>query len=119
MIGELVKAYGAAAGRMERAGLDGVEILASHSLLPAQFLNPAMNRRQDVYGGSLANRMRFLEEVIAYVRDHAGPSMVVGMRISGDEMDTEGNDPEELLEVCRRLGNARALSTTSTSSPAP
>ena len=109
MIGELVAAYGTAAGRMKRAGLDGVEILASHSLLPAQFLNPAMNRRQDVYGGSLANRMRFLEEVIACVRDHAGPSMVVGMRISGDEMETGGNDPDELLEVCRRLGNAGAL----------
>ena len=109
MIGELVAAYGTAAGRMKRAGLDGVEILASHSLLPAQFLNPAMNRRQDAYGGSLANRMRFLEEVITCVRDHAGPSMVVGMRISGDEMEAGGNDPEELLEVCRQLGNAGAL----------
>ncbi len=109
MIGDLVTAYGAAAGRMKKAGLDGVEILASHSLLPAQFLNPVMNRRQDAYGGSLANRMRFLEDVIACVRDHAGPTMVVGMRISGDEMETGGNDPEELLEVCRRLGNAGAL----------
>ena len=109
MIAELVTAYGAAAGRMKKAGLDGVEILASHNLLPAQFLNPAMNRRQDAYGGSLVNRMRFLEEVIACVRDNAGPSMVVGMRISGNEMETEGNDPDELLEVCRRLGNAGAL----------
>ncbi len=109
MIGELVEAYGAAASRMRRAGLDGVEILASHSLLPAQFLNPAMNRRQDAYGGSLLNRMRFLEEVIACVRDHAGPSMVVGMRISGDEKEPAGNDPEELLEVCQRLGNAGVL----------
>ena len=109
MIGELVKAYGAAAGRMKKAGLDGIEILASHSLLPAQFLNPAMNKRRDAYGGSLANRMRFLEEVLACVRDRAGPSMVVGMRISGDEMEPTGNDPEELLEVCRRLGNSSAL----------
>ncbi len=109
MIKELVTAYGAAAKRMKSAGLDGVEILASHSLLPAQFLNPAMNRRQDAYGGSLQNRMRFLEEIIACVSEQAGPSLVVGMRISGDEMETEGNSPEELLEVCRRLGNAGAL----------
>ena len=109
MIRELVTAYGAAANRMKRAGLDGVEILASHNLLPAQFLNPLMNRRQDTYGGSLLNRMRFLEETIACVSEQAGPSFIVGMRISGDEMETEGNSSEELLEVCRLLGNAGVL----------
>ena len=109
MIREHVAAYGAAAGRMKQAGLDGVEILASHSLLPAQFLNRDMNRRTDLYGGSLENRMRFLREIIACVRDHAGSSMVVGMRISGDEMQPGGNDPDDLLEVCRLIGNEGGL----------
>ena len=109
MIREHVTAYGGAAGRMKQAGLDGVEILASHSLLPAQFLNPDMNRRTDLYGGSLENRMRFLREIIACVRDHTGFSMVVGMRISGDEMQPGGNDPDELLEVCRLVGNEGGL----------
>jgi len=45
--------------------------------------------------------MRFLREVIASVRDRVGADMVVGMRISGDEMHPEGGDPDELLEVCR------------------
>ena len=103
IINDLVRAYGAAAARMKKAGLDGVEILASHSLLPAQFLNPHMNRRRDAYGGSLENRMRFLREVIASVRDGVGSGTVVGMRISGDEMHAEGGDPDELLEVCRLI----------------
>ncbi len=109
MIRDHVAAYGAAAGRMASAGLDGVEILASHSLLPAQFLNPCMNRRTDLYGGSLENRMRFLREVIACVRDHAGAGLVVGMRISGDEMQPGGNDADELLEVCRLIGSEGGL----------
>ena len=104
LIRDCVTGYGEAAGRMSRAGLDGVEILASHSLLPAQFLNPVLNRRGDAYGGSLRNRTRFLREVIASVRENVGARVVVGMRISGDEMQDDGNDPDELLEVCRLIG---------------
>ena len=105
LIRDYVKAYGEAAGRMKKAGLDGVEILASHGLLPAQFLNPALNRRSDAYGGSLENRMRFLRETIASVRDAVGADIAVGVRISGDEVEADGNDPDELLEVCRSIGN--------------
>ena len=94
---------------MKKAGLDGVEILASHALLPAQFLNPAMNWRTDAYGGSLENRMRFLREIIASVRDNIGPNTVLGLRISADELQEEGNSPDELLEVCRLVGNEGAL----------
>src|ERR1041384_5826711 len=45
---------------MKAAGLDGVEIVASHGYLPAQFLNPRLNRRTDKYGGSEQNRLRVL-----------------------------------------------------------
>ena len=106
---EIIAAYGSAAGRMKKAGLDGVEILASHSLLPAQFLNPHLNKRTDEYGGSFENRMRFLNEVIAAVREHAGSDIVVGVRISGDELIADGADPDELMEVCRSIGNAGGI----------
>ena len=65
MIGEIVRGYGEAAARLRQAGLDGVEIVASHCYLPSQFLNPRINRREDEYGGSLENRLRFLRETIA------------------------------------------------------
>ena len=108
-IAEVVGCYGAAAGRMTRAGLDGVEILASHNLLPAQFLNPRSNLRADEYGGSRENRMRFLREVIAEVRANTGDGMVVGMRISGDEMQHDGLTPEDVLEVCQALDGDGSL----------
>ena len=65
---------------MQEAGLDGIEIVASHGYLPAQFLNPRVNLRDDVYGGSFENRLRFLREVIAEIRSRVG-DMVIGMRI--------------------------------------
>ena len=97
--------YGAAALRMKQAGLDGVEFLASHGTLPSQFLNPHINRRTDAYGGSFENRLRFLRELIATVREAVGPDIIVGMRISGDEMSTETVDPDEVLEACRIVGS--------------
>ena len=106
---EIIAAYGTAAGRMQKAGLDGVEILASHSLLPAQFINPNLNKRTDEYGGSFENRMRFLNETIAAVRENVGSDIVVGVRISGDELIADGADPDELMEVCRIIGNAGGI----------
>ncbi len=90
MIREIVAGYGAAAGRLKAAGLDGVEIVASHGYLPSQFLNPHVNLRGDEYGGSVENRLRFLKQVIADVRERVGREFVVGLRISGDEKDPEG-----------------------------
>lgn len=90
MIRTFVEGYGAGARRIKAAGIDGVEIVASHGYLPAQFLNPQVNVREDEYGGSFENRLRFLREVIAETRKSVGPDFVVGLRISGDEKDAEG-----------------------------
>ena len=51
-IREIIDGYGQAAARLQRAGLDGVEVVASHGYLPSQFLNPAVNLRTDEYGGT-------------------------------------------------------------------
>jgi len=102
MIAEIVTGYGETARRMAEAGADGVEIIASQGYLPAQFLNPRINRRQDGYGDCLENRLRFLREVLASVRQKA-PSLVVGMRISGDEKDHEGLNEDLTLEAIAAL----------------
>lgn len=73
MVRELIDSYGDAASRMYQAGLDGVEVLASHGLLAAQFLNPAVNQREDEYGGSDANRLRFIREIAANIRAKTAP----------------------------------------------
>lgn len=103
MIDEVVVGYGEAANRMQRAGLDGVEIVASHGYLPSQFLNPQVNKRNDEYGGNAENRGRFLQEIIASVRRQTGGDFVLGLRISSREMDEQGLDIEHTLAACKQL----------------
>ena len=103
LIEEIIAGYAAAAGRMAKAGIDGVEIVASHGYLPAQFLNPRINRREDRYGGSFENRLRFLEETIERIRQAIGEEKVLGLRISGAEFDHDGLAAEEVLAVCKAL----------------
>ncbi len=103
VIDGVVAAYGDAARRFEKAGLDGVEILASMGYLIAQFLNPRTNTRDDDYGGSLDNRLRFLREVLAGIRAKTGPAMALGIRISGDEMTEGGLTADEVIEICQAI----------------
>lgn len=103
LVEEIVAGYASAAGRMVKAGIDGVEIVASHGYLPAQFLNPRLNRREDRYGGSFDNRLRFLRETIAGIRSAVGEERVVGLRISGAELDHDGLTAAEVLEACKAL----------------
>jgi 2,4-dienoyl-CoA reductase-like NADH-dependent reductase (Old Yellow Enzyme family) len=109
LIEEMVGCYGAAAGRMRRAGLDGVEVVASHGYLPAQFLNPRTNLRTDGYGGSPENRLRFLREVLEAVRVAAGPTLAVGLRISADEASAEGLTAHEVLDALASLDGDRLI----------
>src|SRR5262244_4310208 len=103
LIREIVAGYGDAARRMKTAGLDGCEIVASHGYLPAQFLNPRVNRRDDEYGGSMENRLRFVREVVADIRGKVGREFVVGLRITGDEKDADSIEASEVLQSCKML----------------
>jgi 2,4-dienoyl-CoA reductase-like NADH-dependent reductase (Old Yellow Enzyme family)/thioredoxin reductase len=103
MIRAIVSGYGDAARRMQSAGIDGVEIVASHGYLPSQFLNPRVNLRDDGYGGDLDGRLRFLREVIADVRAKVGEGFVVGLRISGAEADEQGLTQSEILAALERV----------------
>ncbi|HME39158.1 MAG TPA: FAD-dependent oxidoreductase [Steroidobacteraceae bacterium] len=106
LIQAIVHGYGDAARRMQRAGMDGVEIVASHGYLPAQFLNPRVNLRNDVYGGDADGRLRFLHEVIADIRAKVSDGFVVGLRISGSEADEHGLTELEALDAVTRLDDS-------------
>ena len=80
-IQDIAWSYGKAAARFREAGLDGVEVTASHGVLPAQFLNPTVNRRQDEFGGELENRCRFLVEIIAAIRQQVDSAMIPPDRV--------------------------------------
>jgi 2,4-dienoyl-CoA reductase-like NADH-dependent reductase (Old Yellow Enzyme family)/thioredoxin reductase len=114
MIGELVDAYGQASRRLVEAGYDGIEVAASLGLLIAQFLNPQSNRRTDRYGGSRENRMRFLCEVLAEVRRRIGDGRVVGIRISAEEIEAEGLEQDEILEICKELARLNLIDYVNT-----
>jgi 2,4-dienoyl-CoA reductase-like NADH-dependent reductase (Old Yellow Enzyme family) len=102
-IEEIIAGYGTAAGRMAEAGADGVEVVASHGYLPSQFMNSAVNRRDDRYGGSLPNRLRFTRDAVASIRRRIPPNMIVGLRLSGSEYDLAGIDEMDMLTICREL----------------
>lgn len=105
MISEIVTSFGDAARRMQQAGIQGVEILASHGYLPAQFLSPHVNSRNDKYGGSFANRIRFLEEIIDEIHRQTGDELAIGVRISCDERDEDGMNVGDAIEALKYLEN--------------
>ena len=102
MIAGLVEGFGDAAARLERAGIDGVEIIVGFSFVLSQFLSPRTNLRADDYGGNFDNRMRIVREVLGSVRAKTG-AMVVGVRLSADERSPQGLTPDDVLEVCAAL----------------
>jgi len=103
LIDEIVGGFRDSARRLHHAGLDGIEVVASQGYLLAQFLNPRVNRRNDRYGGGLKGRLTFVREVLSAVREGAGEGAVVGIRISGDELDHDGLTPGEVLDIAVAL----------------
>ncbi|GAA4371114.1 FAD-dependent oxidoreductase [Paeniglutamicibacter cryotolerans] len=108
-IAELVAGYALSARHMAEAGLDGVEISASHAYLPAQFIAPRTNLRTDDYGGELRNRLRFLLEVIAAVRANLSPDMALGVRVALDEISPGAMGYDECAEVSEILAREAGI----------
>jgi 2,4-dienoyl-CoA reductase-like NADH-dependent reductase (Old Yellow Enzyme family) len=103
MIDEVVAAFGAAARRVRDGGLDGIDIHASSGYLIHEFLSPALNRREDGYGGSPERRLRFLLEVIAAVRATVGQDIAVGVRLPNDDFVPGGLTPEHNAAIARAV----------------
>ena len=101
-IKRITQDYADAAERMKAAGLDGFELEAYGHLLD-QFWSPLTNTLDEPYNGSLENRMRLSMEVLQAVRDRVGPDFIVGLRFTADEGLAGGIDPEEGLEIAKRL----------------
>lgn len=84
-IHEIIAAFGDAAGRAKAAGCDAVQLHAAHSYLPAQFLSPHANRRQDKWGGSLENRLRFHREIYNHMRAKVGDDYPLLVKIGVED----------------------------------
>ncbi len=97
---QLVEDFVAGAVRAEKAGFDGVEIHGAHGYILAQFLSPEINRRTDRYGGSVANRMRIIVEIIDGIRQRCGTNFQLGLRLSPERF---GLQLMEIVEVAQAI----------------
>lgn len=104
-IAEIVSAFAAAAARCRTGGIDGVELHASHGYLPQQFMSPMLNRRNDEYGGSFENRMRFTVEILTAIRREAGADFPLGVRLSPENVKG-GMTPADVAEAAAYLEDA-------------
>lgn len=100
---EMAKAYGRSVCLAREAGFDAVEIHAGHGYLISQFLSPSTNHRKDEFGGTLANRMRFMEMVMEEVMKAAGNEMAVLVKMNMRDGFRGGMELDESLQVARKL----------------
>lgn len=114
-IAEVVAAFGEAARRTREAGFDALEIPFSHGYLIHQFLSPHTNHREDEYGGTLENRLRFGRQILAAVREQVGDDFPIIVRLNAHDYVEGGLTIEDAIEIARALEglNVNAISVTS------
>lgn len=95
------QAFADAAGRVQEAGFEGVEIIGSAGYLITQFLSPLKNQRRDDYGGSFENRTRFPREIIRQVRETVGPDFPIGIRMAGNDFVPGSTTDAETPEIAK------------------
>ena len=102
-INGLIQQFVQTAKIAEQAGFSGVQIHAAHGYLISQFLSPHHNRRQDPWGGSLENRMRFLLETYTAIRAAVGKDFLVGVKLNSADFQKGGFDESESVQVVQKL----------------
>ncbi len=107
-IGRTIAAYARCAQLAQRAGYDGVEIMGSEGYLINQFIAPRTNLRDDDWGGSFDNRVRFATEVVRRTRAAVGPRFIIIYRLSMLDLVDGGSTWDEVVELARRIEAAGA-----------
>jgi 2,4-dienoyl-CoA reductase (NADPH2) len=108
-IGQVVELFAAAAERVARAELDGIELHSANGYLFTQFLSSAINDRKDRYGGSLENRARFLMDVIEAIQKRVGRNLPLIVKVTGHDHHNaagiwprpDGNDIDDAIQIAR------------------
>jgi 2,4-dienoyl-CoA reductase-like NADH-dependent reductase (Old Yellow Enzyme family) len=99
---EITEQFAAAAERAVKAGFDGVELHGAHGYLLNQFFSPLLNKREDEYGGSLDNRMRFPLQVTEAVRKCIGDKLLL-YRLGSDDLAPCGTHIEDAIPFAQKL----------------
>ena len=102
-IQRVINDFAATARRARRLGFDAIELHAAHGYLLHEFLSPLANQRDDEYGGSMENRMRFLLQIYEVVRAELGPEIALGVRVTGSDWVEGGWTVDDCVTLCQRL----------------
>ncbi len=102
-IEDIISRFGTASKIVKKAGFTGVQIHGAHGYLVSQFLSAHHNQREDEYGGSLDNRLRFLTQVYTSIRESVGPEFPVSIKINSADFQKGGFTEDESLEVMKHL----------------
>lgn len=95
--------------RMQKAGIDGIEMHVAHNYLLEQFVVPLYNKRTDEYGAqNMENGLRFTTEIMQMVREACGPDFAITVKINGDDFNPDGMTDERLAQVGPILEKAGA-----------
>jgi len=105
-IKEIVEQFAESAIRVKKAGFDGIEVHAHAGYLIDQFMSSIWNKRDDEYGGSIENRMRFPVEIVQSIRSAVGPDMPILFRIALDHRFEGGRQIDESMEMIKILEQA-------------
>ncbi|NOR20310.1 MAG: NADH oxidase [Xanthomonadales bacterium] len=100
---QLVERFAWAAARAKECGFTGVQIHSAHGYLVNQFLSPHHNQRQDQWGGSLENRMRFLREIYRAIRAAVGDDFPVAVKLNSADFQKGGFDEADSMQVIEAL----------------
>ena len=103
---QTVEDYANAAALAQSAGYDGVEIMGSEGYLINEFIAQQTNHRDDEWGGSYANRIRFPLEIVRRTRERVGPNFIIIFRLSMLDLVEGGSTTEEVIELAQALEKA-------------
>lgn len=108
-IERMLDSYGEAGAAFAAAGADAVEVHCAHEALPEWFLSPLTNHRDDRWGGSRRNRIRFAVEAVRRIRVAAPASLAVGLRVNADQCRDGGYDLDEMCAMAAEICEAVAV----------
>ncbi|HGM7741306.1 TPA: 2,4-dienoyl-CoA reductase FMN-binding domain-containing protein, partial [Serratia marcescens] len=107
-IAQTIADFARCAALAQQAGYDGVEVMGSEGYLINQFLTTRTNQRDDQWGGSFTNRMRFAVETVRAVRQAVGPEFILIYRLSMLDLVEDGSSWEEIEQLALAIEQAGA-----------
>ncbi|TCB80212.1 NADH:flavin oxidoreductase/NADH oxidase family protein [Acinetobacter sp. ANC 3781] len=103
---DIIQRFATSAQICEKAGFEGVQLHGAHGYLISQFLSPLTNKRQDQWGGSIENRMRFLLEIYKAVRAVTSDKFIISVKLNSADFQRGGITEDEVIAVFKAIDTA-------------